>query len=185
MQDGAVLPGGPRCFPAVPSTSPLASSSLAAASTRTGGVIDVPSHSARPLCWPFRLGGPGPWYRPPGVPHCLTPVSGGNERVYACRPMGLLDGRSAVVTGAGQGHGRDIALCLATEGARVVVNNVGVSLGRRGRRRGPGGGGLRRDRRRRAARPSPDHHSDERLRRRLASLIATCTDSLRGASTSW
>jgi NAD(P)-dependent dehydrogenase (short-subunit alcohol dehydrogenase family) len=42
--------------------------------------------------------------------------------------MGLLDGRTAIVTGAGRGIGREFALSLAAEGAAVVVNDVGASL---------------------------------------------------------
>jgi NAD(P)-dependent dehydrogenase (short-subunit alcohol dehydrogenase family) len=42
---------------------------------------------------------------------------------------GLLDGKVAVVTGSGRGLGREFALALAREGAAVVVNDIGVSLG--------------------------------------------------------
>ncbi len=55
----------------------------------------------------------------------------------ACRFMGLLDGRVAVVTGSGRGIGREIAVCLASEGARVVVNDVGASLEGRGNEEDP------------------------------------------------
>ncbi len=42
--------------------------------------------------------------------------------------MALLDGKVAIVTGAGRGLGREEALALAAEGARVIVNDIGASV---------------------------------------------------------
>lgn len=39
-----------------------------------------------------------------------------------------LEGKVIAVTGAGRGVGKGIALCLAAEGAAVVVNDIGASL---------------------------------------------------------
>jgi NAD(P)-dependent dehydrogenase (short-subunit alcohol dehydrogenase family) len=41
--------------------------------------------------------------------------------------MGALDGRVAIITGAGRGLGREHALLFAAEGAKVVVNDLGGS----------------------------------------------------------
>jgi NAD(P)-dependent dehydrogenase (short-subunit alcohol dehydrogenase family) len=48
-----------------------------------------------------------------------------------------VNGRVIIVTGAGRGLGRDYALALAAHGAKVIVNDLGVSVDGKGSDRGP------------------------------------------------
>ncbi len=50
--------------------------------------------------------------------------------------MGALDGRVAIITGAGRGIGREHALLFAAEGAKVVVNDAGSAVDGSGDDRG-------------------------------------------------
>src|SRR4029078_2379372 len=50
---------------------------------------------------------------------------------------GIVAGKTAIVTGAGRGSARGLAMLLAKEGARVVVCDIGASLQGEGRDTGP------------------------------------------------
>jgi NAD(P)-dependent dehydrogenase (short-subunit alcohol dehydrogenase family) len=51
--------------------------------------------------------------------------------------MGLFDGKVAIVTGAGRGIGREEAMLLASEGASVIVNDLGGARTGEGKDAGP------------------------------------------------
>ena len=38
--------------------------------------------------------------------------------------MGMLDGKVAIITGAGRGVGRELALAMAKAGCNLVINDI-------------------------------------------------------------
>ena len=50
---------------------------------------------------------------------------------------GKLEGKTAIITGGGRGIGREVALLYAREGARVIVNDLGVSVDGEGKDNSP------------------------------------------------
>ena len=46
--------------------------------------------------------------------------------------MGMLDGKVAIITGAGRGLGREEALLMAKEGCNLVINDLGAGFDGKG-----------------------------------------------------
>ena len=53
--------------------------------------------------------------------------------------MGICDGRVVVITGAGRGIGREHALEFASQGAKLVINDLGAEVDGSGSSDGPAG----------------------------------------------
>jgi enoyl-CoA hydratase/carnithine racemase/NAD(P)-dependent dehydrogenase (short-subunit alcohol dehydrogenase family) len=106
---------------------------------------DRPAHDARDrsrrtgpvLRQRAAQGGGGPF-----LGQTTGPLSVADRRVKMSR---MMEDKVVIVTGAGGGIGRDIALAMAREGAKVVVNDVGASMTGEGHGRGPGAARGRRD----------------------------------------
>ena len=89
------------------------------------------SRNSRPPSRPSRKARcPKP--RSPGSPRCgrRSPASRGDSRILTRgNTMGLLEGDTALVTGAASGIGRGIAKALAAEGVRLVLSDIAAEAG--------------------------------------------------------
>src|SRR5690606_20339214 len=63
--------------------------------------------------------------RRPGPARCLVTAGPDYDKGETMAGEGVMQGRVIVITGAGRGIGREIALLAAREGGKVVVNDLG------------------------------------------------------------
>ena len=97
--------------------------------------------------------------------------------------LSMLEGKVAVVTGAGGGIGREIAIMMARRGAKMIINDIGASLAGEGWSDTPGAADQADHRA--ARRPGRDQHrlaSPNGGRRRRSSRRRS---TISAASTSW
>ena len=99
--------------------------------------------------------------------------------------MGMLDGKVAVVTGAGGGIGRATAIAIAANGGKVVVNDIGATVTGEGQDAGPPSAWCRRSTRRTAKAMRGRQQRQRRQLGRRPEAWCRTPSTISAASTSW